>query len=211
MILDLQDIVELLASSTFSDESLCYLDGKISEHRKLLLNVFPGLKLKPKHHILEHSAHLIQCFGPLVDFWTFCFEAKLSFFKKLVCDVNNFKHILLTWQAYCLDMPSLFKPTVEVETSSNVSLDILAYSVKQGIEKKCRNLSSVFLATTAYIHGTRYTKGMFVSIGSTHRLPDFCKIHVLLVCNKLFFLLESFSAFYLEHLRCNEVCKKEPA
>lgn len=25
-------------------------------------------------------AHLICCFGPLVDFWTFCFEAKLNFF-----------------------------------------------------------------------------------------------------------------------------------
>lgn len=187
MILDLKDIVELLASSIFSDESLCYLDGKISEHRKFLLNVFPGLKLKPKHHILEHFTHLIHCFGPLVDFWTFCFEAKLSFFKKLVCDVNNFKNILLTLSlrhelilAYCLDMPSLFKPTVDVERLSNVSLDILASSVKQGIEKKCRNLNRVFLATTAYMHGTRYTKGMFVSTGSTNRLPDFFKIRACL-------------------------------
>lgn len=148
VILDLKDIVELLASSTFSDESLCYLDAKISEHRKLLLNVFPGQKLKPKHHFLEHYAHLIRCFGLLVDFWTFRFEAKHSFFKKVVRDVNNFKNILLTLSlrhelmlAYCLDMPSLFKPTVEVKGVSNVSLDILASSVKQVIEKKCRNLT----------------------------------------------------------------------
>ena len=168
--------MELLASSSFTDESLCYLDAKISEHRKLLLIVFPGQKLKPKHHFLEHYAHLIRCFGPLVDFWTLRFEAKHSFFKKLVRDVNNFKNILLTLSlrhelmlAYYMDMPSLFKPTVEVKGVSNVSLDILASSVKQVIEKKCRTLSSVSLATTAYIHGTRYTKGMFVSVGQSYK------------------------------------------
>lgn len=59
VILELKDIVELLASPSFTDESLCYLDAKISEHRKLLQNVFPGLKLKPKHHFLEHYPHLI--------------------------------------------------------------------------------------------------------------------------------------------------------
>lgn len=64
LILDLKDIVELLASSTFTDESLCYPDAKISEHRKLLLNVFPGLQLKPKHHFLEHSFNLLL--------WTTC-------------------------------------------------------------------------------------------------------------------------------------------
>lgn len=96
VILDLKDIVELLAPSTFTDESLCYLDAKINEHRKLLLNVFPGLKLKPKHHFLEHYAHISCCFGPLVEFWTIHFEAKHSLFKKVVCDVSNFKNILLT-------------------------------------------------------------------------------------------------------------------
>ncbi|XP_034546085.1 uncharacterized protein LOC117817472 isoform X1 [Notolabrus celidotus] len=219
VILELKDIVELLASSTFTEESLCYLEGKISEHRKLLQNAFPGLRLKPKHHFLEHYPHLIRCFGPLVDFWTIRFEAKHSFFKKVVRDVNNFKNILLTLSlrhqlmlAYYLDVPNLFKPTVEVKGASNVSVDILTASVKQVIKKKFGTLSSVSLATTAFIHGTKYTKGMFVSIGSTSGLPDFCKVvHVLLVCNKLFFVVEPFSAWYLEHLRCYEVCKRDPA
>lgn len=80
------------------------------------------------------------------------------------------------------------------------------------IEKKFGTLNSVSLATTAIIHGTKYTKGMFVSIGSTSGLPDFCKIvHVLLVCNNVFLVVEPFSAWYLEHLRCYEVCKRDPA
>lgn len=91
--------------------SLCYLDAKISEHGRLLQSVFPDLKLKPKHHFLGHYPHLIRCFRTAVDFWTFRFEAKHSFFKKVVRDVNNFKNILMTLSlrhelmvAYYLDM-----------------------------------------------------------------------------------------------------------
>lgn len=111
-----------------------------------------------------------------------------------------------------LDMTTLFKPRVEVKGASNVSVDMLASSVKQVMKKKFTTLRSVSLATTAYIHGTQYTTGMFVSFGSTSGLPDFCKIvHVLLVCNKPFFVLESFSAWYVEHLRCYELCKRNTA
>lgn len=156
---------------------LLYLDAKISEHRRLLQSVFPEQKLKPKHHFLEQYPHLIRCFGPLVDFWTIRFEAKHSFFKKVVRDVNNFKDILLTLSlrhqlmlAYHLDMTTLFKPRVEVKRASNVSVDMLASSVKQVMEKKFTTLRSVSMATTAYIHGTQYTKGMFVSFGSTSGL-----------------------------------------
>lgn len=73
-----------------------------------------------------------------MDFWTFRFEAKHSFFKKVVRDVSNFKNILMTLSlrhelmvAYYLDLPSLFKPTVELKGVSNVSLDILASPIKQ--------------------------------------------------------------------------------
>lgn len=218
VILELKDIVELLVSSKFTEESLCYLESKIGEHRKLLLNVFPDLKLKPKHHFLEHYTNLIRSFGPLVNFWTLRFEAKHSFFKKVVRDVNNFKNILLTLSvrhelmlAYHLSMSCLFKPEVELKGVSNVSLDIFATSLKQVIKKKCGHHDSICVATTAYMHGTRYTEGMFVSFGNTSGLPDFCKIvHLLFVSNKIIFILESFSAWFLEHLRCYEVCKKEP-
>lgn len=40
IILDLKVIVELLASPTFTEESVCFLESKISDHRLLLLEVF---------------------------------------------------------------------------------------------------------------------------------------------------------------------------
>ena len=218
IILELKDIVELLASSEFTEESLCYLDAKIHGHRNLFQSVFPEVTLKPKHHFLEHYAWVIRCFGPLVEFWTFRFEAKHSFFKKVVRDVNNFKNILSTLSlrhqlmvAYYLAAPNLFKPTVEVKQASNVSVDVLASPLKEEIKSKFQTVSSITVASVGIIHGTTYKAEMFVSFGSTHGLPDFCKIvHVLLVCNKPFFVLEPFTASFLDHMRCYQVHRKDP-
>lgn len=76
LLMDLKDIVELVVSPKFSEDSLCYLETKISDHRNLFTEVFPNEKLKPKHHFLEHYPSLIRHFGPCVEFWTMRFEAK---------------------------------------------------------------------------------------------------------------------------------------
>lgn len=217
LILELKDIVEILASSAFTDESICYLEAKIFEHRKLLTDVFPDVKLKPKHHFLEHYPHLIRCFGPVVDFWTFRFEAKHSFFKKAVRDLNNFKNIVLSLAnrhqlmlAYHFDMPCLFKPAVEVERTTHNSLENVPLPVKLAIQHKFSHLTTISLATTALIHGTKYVKGMFVSFGSTSGLPDFCQVlYIVIVDNKAFVVLQPFSGCYLDHYRCYEVCSAE--
>lgn len=80
VLLVLKDIVELVVSQVHTEETICYLDSKISEHRHRFLQVFPQEKLIPKHHFLEHYPDLIRAYGPLVSLWTMRFEAKHSFF-----------------------------------------------------------------------------------------------------------------------------------
>lgn len=214
ILMDLKDIAELLCSSKFTDESLCYMECKISDHRNLLQEVFPDFRLRPKHHFIEHYPHLVRCFGPLVDFWTIRFEAKHSFFKKVVRDVNNFKNILLTlsrhhqlFLAYQLEMPTVFKPDLEVVNVTNVSPDILDFSIKTAIQRKYNTVKSVGLTSSASLHGTKYTEGMVVSFGQTCGLPDFGKIvKVLIVAQKVSFIIQHFTAWYEEHLRCFELC-----
>lgn len=155
----------------------------------------------------------------MIDFWTFRFEAKHSFFKKTVKDANNFKNILLTLAsrhqlalAYHMGMPDLFKPAVEVGRMSTVSLDILDPSVKDFVRSKFSNVTAVALTKTAFLHGTQYTQGMFLSYGSTGGLPDFGKIiHILIVANNPLFVVEPYTSWYVEHFRCFEVCKNPSA
>ena len=112
--------------------------------------------------------------------------------------------------AYFLDMPCLYKPAVEVERATYSSLENLSTLVKQAIQHKFSHLTTVSLATTAFIHGTKYVKGMFVSFGSTSGLPDFCQIlYIVVVDSKAFFILQPFSTWYLDHFRCFEVCSTD--
>ncbi|XP_026046980.1 uncharacterized protein LOC113035558 [Astatotilapia calliptera] len=88
MLMTLKDIVDLVMSRVHTEESICYLDSIISEHRSRFLDVSPQHKLIPKHHFLEHYPQLIREFGPLAALWTMRFEAKHSFFKKVLLPVD---------------------------------------------------------------------------------------------------------------------------
>ena len=73
-------------------------------------------------------------------------------------------------------------------------------------------MTAVSLAKTSFLNGTQYTQGMFLSTGSTSGLPDFGKIlNVLIVEDKPCFVVEPYTAWYTEHLRCYEVCKNPSA
>lgn len=63
VLMDLKELVEIVVSTTLSEEILSYLDTKILDHRRLLIETFPGFNLKPKHHYIEHYSHLVHCFG----------------------------------------------------------------------------------------------------------------------------------------------------
>ncbi len=99
VILDLKEIVQLAVAPAHTDETIAYLDIRVSEHRQRLLQLNPVVKLLPKHHYLEHYAHMIRCFGPLVGVWTLRFEAKHSFFLNKSPDTQIISGISHThWQ-----------------------------------------------------------------------------------------------------------------
>lgn len=96
MLMTLNAIVELVMAPVHTEQSICYLDSLISEHRHRFLEAFPQEKFLPKHHFLEHYRVLIQEFGPLAALWTIRFEAQHGFFKKAVRQTGCFRNILLS-------------------------------------------------------------------------------------------------------------------
>ena len=96
ILMELKDKVELSVSHSFTDNTIQYMASKILDHRQLLQEVFPNLRLRPKYHYIEHDHFLIKCFGPLVHLWTMRFEGKHKVFKKIVCDTHNYKSVLKT-------------------------------------------------------------------------------------------------------------------
>lgn len=108
-------------------------------------------------------------------------------------------------------MPSVFKPSIKTGHVSVVSVDILGAAIRVVIWNKF-GLDTVSLTSTVYLNGTKYSKGMVISVGHTSGLPDFGKVlEICIVDGSILFIIELFTAGFLEHLRCYQLTKKDPA
>ena len=212
VLMDLKDVVEIVLSPTFTEESLQYLQTKIQDHRRMLQETFPDFKLRPKHHYIEHYPDLIRCFGPLVHLWTMRFEGKHRFFKRVVHDTQNFKNVLKTLAnrhqhmvAYYLSSPSFFKPHQQTSNVSSVMVSVLPDVARAYIEQ-ITDSNMIYSTSNINIDGTNYDKEMFVSVGQEGALPQFNKIEqILLVNHHVVFLCQEHKSYYIEHLRSYEL------
>lgn len=214
VILDLKDIVELVVAPVHTTQSIAFLEEKICEHRCRLQEVFPGLKLLPKHHFLEHYPHMIRCFGPLVGMWTMRFEAKHSFFKQVVRHTRCFKNILLSlavkhqfMMAYHLESTTIDSSSLTVSAVSTVSVDIMHQEVQKALRLKYPDITHIQLTKNASVNGVSSREGMIVVHGAADGLPEFAEvIQMVVVESSLNFIVKELGAWYREHFRAFELC-----
>lgn len=209
LIMDLKDLVEVVVSPVHTEESIWYLDSKISEHRHRFIELFTENQLIPKHHFLEHYPLLMKDFGPLVALWTIRFEAKHSFFKRVTRHLCNFKNLLLSLSikhqmmiSYHFHNASTLKPALCISKISNVPLDVLHKDIKEAILQKHPSQTCAQLTNCVFSHGTKYAVGMILVYGSTAGLPDFIEIiQIVILQETLSFIVKAKNAWYIEHLR----------
>lgn len=210
---DLKDIVDLVVSTVQTEESIAYLSFKITEHKVRFKEVFPDTSLLPKHHFLQHYPHLICEFGHLVQLWTIRFEAKHSFFKRVVRHTRCFKNVLLSLaerhqfaMAHQLYICSIPKSPLQVTHGSSVPLDVLKEDIAFAIRQKYSDLDSVSLTQNASYNGFHYRNGMIVPHGSLAGMPEFAEIIQMVdVQNTLFFVIKKLAAWLWEHYRAYEL------
>lgn len=208
VLMTLKDITELVVSPIHTEESISYLDTLISEHRHRLLEVFPEQKIIPKHHFLEHYPAMIKCFGPLVGLWTMRFEAKHSFFKRVVRYTNSFRNVLLSlaskhqmMMAYYLHADAL-KPALCVSKVTSIQLALLHVEIQESFKEAYPTQTTVELTNVVSFHGTKYAVGMILPYGSTGGLPDFVEIsQIVIVGSDLNFIVKLLNSWYYEHFR----------
>ncbi|TKS64894.1 hypothetical protein D9C73_027686 [Collichthys lucidus] len=210
--LDLKDIVELVVAPVHSDESIAYLECKISEHRQRHQELFPNIRLLPKHHYLEHYPALIRLFGPLIHKWTLRFEAKHSFFKQIARHTNCFKNIPLTLArkhqlTIASDLHSSDHRTPLLVTSvSSVPIDVLQSNIATAIKQRLPDETDVHITKSVSYNGMNYNKGMIVVHGQLFGLPEFAEIlQICVLQGKIHFIVKKLSAWYREHFRSFEL------
>ncbi|KAK0142283.1 hypothetical protein N1851_020018 [Merluccius polli] len=211
VLMNLKDIVELAMSHAFTDDIIQYMSCKISDHRQLLQEVLPSLRLRPKHHYIEHYPHLIKCFGPLVHLWTMRFEGKHKVFKIIIRHTHNYKNVLKTlaernqnMMAFNLSSPRFFKPPVQTLKVESVYVESLPTDT-HALISSITDSSSLYGTKQVTIEGTTFVAGMFVCTGAHAALPQFKEIRNILLIRNDSFLLKDFETWYIEHLRSYEL------
>lgn len=93
--LNLLKICDLVLSYKLVNESILYLKNLIKVHNSQYISLF-STTLKPKHHILEHYATVIEFSGPPDHYWSMRFEAKHKQMKIYAHAITSRKNITLT-------------------------------------------------------------------------------------------------------------------
>ncbi len=214
----LKDILELATSFRFTDDTIDFLAAKISEHRGLLLKVFPDFVLRPKHHYIEHYSQLIWTYGPLRDAWTMRFEGKHKFFKQIIRETKNFKNVPQTLAvrhqrmvAYHVDLSSFFKPPVQMDKVKSTLISSFPESVQNMLQQNFPIQSTVLVTSSVCIDGIKYSPDMVLSAGASSCLPDFRQIVKIVIINtNILFVCKKQTSWYIEHLRSYELCSHVP-
>ena len=210
----LKDIVALALAPRHTSVSVYLLQSKVAEHRELLQSTFPGFRLRPKHHYIEHYSELIKLYGPLCEVWTMRFEGKHKFFKKVVQDAQNFKNVPMTLAvrhqkavSYQLDCSSFYKPEFEMTKVTSLLVTSFPESIQNALRKKVPNTSAVLTASSICIDGIEYNVDSVLSAGSCSGLPEFKQITQIIAVNtNVLFICQVMTAWYSEQLRSYELC-----
>lgn len=216
----LKDIIELAVAPRHTEETLHFMECKISEHRWLLQSTFSGFQLKPKHHYLEHYPYLVRKFGPLCDIWTMRFEGKHKFFKKAIRNAQNFKNVAMTLAtkhqkavSYHLDCSAFFKPSVEMTRVTPVLIASFPLNVQRVLTQDFAKIDSVLVVSSVCIDGIMYHPGMILCFGSCSGLTKFAQIEKIVAANtEIMFICHKMTAWYSEHLRSYQLlCGDTPS
>ncbi|KAK7907178.1 hypothetical protein WMY93_015790 [Mugilogobius chulae] len=141
-------------------------------------------------------------FGPLVALWTIRFEAKHSFFKRVVRHTNCYKNVLLSLArrhqfqtAYYLHTFSFSKPLLEVAEVHSLPIEVLHENIVLQVKQNHPELDYVDLAENVTYNGFNYRIGMVVAHGSLAGLPEFCEIiNMVILQDTLFFIVKNLEA-----------------
>lgn len=220
LLLGLKEIVEFAFAPELAVGQVIHLQIKIQDHISSFCELFPERRLKPKQHFLLHYAQNMHIFGPLRLCWCMRFEAKHSYFTRIMRVVNNYKNACSTlaqrhqiYVTYLLASGSMFIDH-QISFSSAVDIDInyLSDSVIDLIEHNNFNRAkALHQCKFIKVDGIQYNCGMYVvvKIGSNDS-PLFGRIDCIFVQQqKYLFLLKLCKSEFEYHLSAHAVDSSE--
>lgn len=98
VLLLLLDVHDIAMCPVFSMAYTIILDDSVEAFSESFSKEFPNNSFKPKMHYLTHYGSHGRSYGPLINYWSFRFEAKHHYFKdaanRLKCRRNILKTLI---------------------------------------------------------------------------------------------------------------------
>lgn len=136
------------------------------------------------------------------------FEAKHSFFKRVIRYTHSFRNVLMSlaskhqmMMAYHSQANAL-KSEICVTKITSLPLELLDMEIQQSFREVYPTQTSVNLTNVVIHHETKYAAGMVLPYGPTGGLPDFVEIsQIVIVDSNIGFIVKLLNSWYDEHFR----------
>lgn len=163
MFILLKGIIDLTTAQAISKNQIAYLGNVIHDYLNIRIELFPNVKLRPKHHFVTHYPYLIGQFEPLIRFWTMRLESKHSYFKNVVRHTRNFKNVTKTCterhqylQSLISASGSRFHQTLILEYTNSDKEHIFRNEVKSVFVKYNIKINEFFMCAKVQYRGITF-------------------------------------------------------
>lgn len=162
------ELVEIVCAPEIHISNISYLSYLIEEYISLRINLFPDVKIRPKHHYMTHYPDMILDFGPLIKVCTLRFESKHTYFKRAMRNLKCYKNVTLSLcekhELYqCLLRAGVgYDGNMEVKEEIELDLNSYSSSIQSAIQKA--QVGHVTDCASVIYKGTHYKKGDIVIV-----------------------------------------------
>ncbi|XP_070525461.1 uncharacterized protein [Cardiocondyla obscurior] len=166
----LTEIIEIVCAPIIHTSYLPYLQTLIQNYFIMRKELFPDVRLRPKHHYMSHYPELINIYGPLIKVWTMRFESKHTFFKRVLRSCHNFKNITYTLstkheflQSFCRLGGRYDLKNVNTSNRTKIFLNMYSKSLQNAVLRAHLELN-LQKCETVSLKGTIYEIGNIVAV-----------------------------------------------
>jgi hypothetical protein len=171
LLLLLVRITAMICAPKVSVGQIACMQLLIEEYLEARYNMFPEVKMRPKHHYLSHYPALTLKFGPLIRVWTMRFEAKHAYFKRCMRFCQNFSNItsLLAerhqmLQAYLATGTMFAVQTFQVSSASPFYVELHCQQIQDAVMPYHMTSTNTVVSDRCHFKGTEFHKGHYVII-----------------------------------------------
>lgn len=197
VLLLLLDVHDIAMSPVMSVNDTHLLDDAVCDFLHRFSCEFPDVNIKPKMHYLTHYGAHCRMFGPMVNYWSFRFESKHSYFKEISSRMKCRRNVLKTFarKHQYLHTWHLQRSGSYLYRDQNcntggrlVAVDSLSECIQTAVKPVAGDVDMLFKVNTVTVDGVAYALDMAVVTGICDAV-----IHVSRIC--AIFIVDSVPVF----------------